>query len=160
MSNEQPGQRLFLKAQSTTVPTSILSLVKKAKNSIRQRFCQWVQGEAKSECVKIRALKENVDKFVARRWMILLSKLPKKLQIAQQYRSRADIQGIYEIAQQLTALEAAGGGRDVKRVRQTLVDTYGQDDLRLRQGREILLTVAALKRSHPICSSAKDPKRC
>jgi hypothetical protein len=161
ISNEQPGQRMFIKPDRVGFePGQVSATFKQVKTLVKQRFCRLVHGETKSECVKIRVFKANTDRIILRKWMKILSKLPPKLQLNHQYRKRASKYGIVEIDQQSKDLEAAGAGRAVKNFRKLLAQEYGLEDIRLRQGREIILTTAKLKQSHSTCESSKDPTRC
>ncbi|CAF1584185.1 unnamed protein product [Adineta ricciae] len=154
------GQRIFIKTDRSLLKNlEINSMMDNAKTFTKQRFCRFVRGESKSECVKIRAFAKNSDKKVLIKWIKTLSKLPSKLQLNRQYRKLAVMHGIYEIYQQAKKLEAAGAKSDVKKFRKSLTEKYGEDHIRLRQGQEIIFTTAELKSSHLTCESKKD-KRC
>ncbi len=140
--------------------TKLSSVIKDVKSFVKQRFCRLIRGETKSECAKLRAFKDNIDKIVLKKWIKVLSNLLSKWKINQQYIKRAVKYTIHEIYQQSKDLEAAGAGKDVKNFRKLLIEKYGQDDIRVRKGREIIFTTTGLKQTHLTCQSNNDIKRC
>lgn len=117
-----------------------------------------MKGETKTECAKFQAFKENIDKSVYKKWKKILSKLPSKWKIDQSYKERSIKYGIREIDQQSNDLEAAGAGRYVKDFRKALLQKYGQEDIMVRKGREIIFTTHELKQSRATCETSSSIK--
>jgi hypothetical protein len=126
------------------------------KKLAKQELCRFIKGETKSECAKLRAFKENTDKILLKTWKKILSNLPSKWKIYKQYKERAIKYGIREIDQQSKYLEATGARKYVKQFRKLLIKKYGQDDIRVRKGQEVIFTIAGLKQSHLTCESSND----
>ena len=130
------------------------------KQLTRQSICRLVRGETKVECAKLRAFKQNVDRSVLKRWKHVLTKIPAKWQLNKQYKERAIKYGISEIDQQSSDLQAAGAGKHVKDFRKFLVKRYGEDDLAVRKGQELIFTVTDLLQSSLTCEPRTDLKKC
>jgi len=128
------------------------------KQLVKQQYCRLIKGETKSECVKLRAFKENIDKILFKKWKKILSKLPSKWKIEKNYKERAIKYGIREIDRQSKDLVAAGAGRNVKKFRKLLIQKYGPEDIRVRKGREIIFTINELKQSYSTCETPFDTK--
>jgi hypothetical protein len=128
------------------------------KQLVKQQYCRLIKGETKSECAKLRAFKENIDKILFKKWKKILSKLPSKWKIDKNYKERAIKYGIREIDRQSKDLVAAGAGRNVEKFRKLLIQKYGPEDIRVRKGREIIFTINELKQSYSTCETPLDTK--
>ncbi len=159
------GKRMFIKPDRFGIEKTKISSVLNGVSAfivqkIKQEFCRFTKGETKIECAKLRAFKENTDKKVLKKWKKVLLKLPLKWNIHKSYNERAIKYGIQEMNQQSKDLEAAGIGKYVKHFRKFLIQQYGQDDITVRKGREIIFTTTQLKQSHPTCQEDNSRKKC
>lgn len=157
------GRRFFLQPDHFGYDrTRITSVLKNYKDFLigytKQRLCRLIKGEVKAECAKLIAFKKNMDRGVLRKWKKVLSKLPSKWKIDRTYKEHAIKYGIREIDQQSRDLKSAGAGRSVEKFRKYLQKKYGSDDLSVRKGREIILTVDELLATHPTCESSSNSK--
>ena len=110
--------------------------------------------------MKLRAFRDNTDNKLLKRWKKVLSSLPSKLKIDSQYRRRAIKYGIHEIYQQAADLDAGGAGKIVKEYRKLLTKTYGNDDVVVRKGREVIVTIDGLKNAPSTCLPGGTIKKC
>lgn len=153
------GRRFFLKPDrfgfERTKISSVLKDVKGfVKKLVRQQFCRLVQGETTEECAKLRALKENIDRKSFKKWKKILS----KWKIDQTYRTRAFKYGIHEIDQQSKDLKSTSARRSAEKYRKYLQKKYGSEDLSVRKGREIILTIDDLHQSQRTCETSSEKK--
>jgi hypothetical protein len=152
------GRRLFIKPERFGFERTKISSALNDINSfviqlVKQQYCRLAKGETKSECAKLQAFKENIDKDIYKKWKKILLKLPSKWKIDQRYKERAIKYGIREIDRQSKDLEAAGAGRDIKKFRKLLIEKYGPEDIRVRKGREIILTIDELRPDYSTCET-------
>jgi len=68
--------------------------------------------------------------------------------------------GISEIDLQAKELEACGHQEKIKEFRQTMIKQYGQEDLSVRKGREIIFTTKGLLDSPLTCDLLSRMKKC
>jgi len=157
------GRRIFIKPdrfgfEKTKISSALNDVNSFIKQIAKQEFCRLIKKETKSECAKLRAFNENTEKILLKKWKNILSTLPSKWKIDKQYKERAIKYGIREIDQQSKHLEADGAGKKVKEFRKLLIKIYGEDDLRVRKGREIIFTINQLKQTYSTCQSSNDIK--
>lgn len=68
--------------------------------------------------------------------------------------------GISEIYRQMKDLEAAGYKEQMKEFSQSMIKQYGEEDLNVRKGREIIFTTNGLINSPLTCELFNKMKKC
>lgn len=155
------GRRFFFQVGRTGFSQMKSSVRSFIKQLAQQSVCRLVRGETRAECAKRRAFKHNVDRSALQRWKRVLTKIPEKQQLNKSYQQQRAIKyGISEIHQQASDLHTAGAGKYVKDFRKFLVKQYGEDDLMVRKGQELILTITALRQSSLTCEPHTTVKRC
>jgi hypothetical protein len=126
----------------------------------RRYVCQLKDMQTKPGCSKEDAFRENTDKKLIDKWKTVLMTIPTVWNVDEQYLKNATKYGIGEIDRQATELEAAGHKEKIKEFRETMIKQYGQDDISVRKGREIIFTTKGLLQSSPTCELLGKMKKC
>jgi hypothetical protein len=126
----------------------------------RRYVCQLKDMEKKPGCSKEDAFRENTDKKLLDKWKTVLMSIPTVWNVDEQYMKNATKYGIGEIYRQVKALETAGFKDKIKEFREFMIKQYGQDDLNVRKGREIIFTTTSLLNSPLTCELLSKMKKC
>lgn len=126
----------------------------------RRYVCQLKDMQEKPGCSKEDAFRENTDKKLLEKWKNVLMNIPSVWNVDEQYMKNATKYGIAEIYRQANELEKAGYGTQIKEFREAMIKQYGQNDLSVRKGREIIFTIDDLVKSPLTCELLSRMKKC
>ncbi|CAF3730169.1 unnamed protein product [Adineta steineri] len=126
----------------------------------RKYVCQLKDMQTKPGCSKEDAFRENTDKKFLDSWKNVLIKIPTVWNVDEQYMKNATKYGIGEIYRQVKELEKAGHTEKVKEFHEKMIKQYGEDDISVRKGREIIFTTTGLLNSPLTCELLSKMKKC
>jgi hypothetical protein len=126
----------------------------------RRYVCQLKDMQTKPGCSKEDAFRENTDKKLLDLWKQVLMTIPTVWNVDEQYMKNATKFGLGEIDRQAKELEATGHQDKVKEFREKMLKQYGQDDISVRKGREIIFTSNGLLDSSLTCELLSKMKKC
>jgi len=116
--------------------------------------------QTKPGCSKEDAFRENTDKKLLELWKQVLMTIPTVWNVDEQYMKNATKFGLGEIDRQAKELEESGYQDKVKEFREKMLKQYGQDDISVRKGREIIFTSKGLLDSSLTCELLSKMKKC
>ena len=126
----------------------------------KRYVCQLLDMKEQPDCSAEEASRENTDKKLLNKWNEILSDLPLSLERREEYSKDATRYGIGEIYQQANALEAIYPRKDMADFRRSIIEQYGEDDISMRKGREIIFTSEGLAGSPLTCEFLSQMKKC
>lgn len=157
------GERIYIKPEFFGIRQlkHFIQHTKSYLTHISKRYvCQLDSMKTKPGCSKEDAFRENTDKKILEKWRKVLMSIPSIWNVDEQYMQNATKYGITEIYRQVKELEAKGYGANIKEFRETMIKHYGEDDLDVRKGREIIFTIKALLESPLTCGLFDKMKKC
>ncbi len=125
----------------------------------RRYVCQLKDMQTKPGCSKEDAFRENTDKKLLELWKQVLMTISTVWNVDEQYMKNATF-GLGEIDRQAKELEESGYQDKVKEFREKMLKQYGQDDISVRKGREIIFTTNGLLDSSLTCELLSKMKKC
>ncbi len=126
----------------------------------RRYVCQLKDMQTKPGCSKEDAFRENTDKKLLELWKQVLMTISTVWNVDEQYMKNATKFGLGEIDRQAKELEESGYQDKVKEFREKMLKQYGQDDISVRKGREIIFTTNGLLDSSLTCELLSKMKKC
>ena len=157
------GNRLYIKPEFFGI-RELKHFIKHAQSYFthvsRRYVCQMKDMQTKPGCSTEEAFRENTDKKFLEKWKQILMTIPSVWNVDEQYMKNATKFGIGEIERQAKELEKAGHGDKIKAFRETIIKQYGEDELTVRKGREIIFTTQGLLESPPTCDLLSKMKKC
>ena len=157
------GERLYIKPELFGI-RELKQFVKHTQSYFdhisRRYVCQLKEMQTKPGCSKEDAFRENPDKNLLAKWRKVLMTIPSVSNLNEEYMKNATKYGISEIDRQAKQFDAAGEGDKLKEFRQVMIKQYGEDDLNVRKGREIIFTTKGLIDSPLTCELFSKMKKC
>ncbi|CAF4804075.1 unnamed protein product [Rotaria sp. Silwood1] len=148
------GERIYIKPEFFGI-RQLKHFIKHTQSYLshisRKYVCQLKDMQTKPGCSKEDAFRENTDKKLLDKWKKVLMTIPTVWNVDEQYMKNATKYGIGEIDRQAKELEAMGYKDKIKEFRETMIKQYGEDDLGVRKGREIIFTTQGLLDSPLTC---------
>ncbi|CAF4709028.1 unnamed protein product [Rotaria sp. Silwood1] len=157
------GERIYIKPELFGI-RQLKQFIKHAQSYFehvsRRYVCQIKEMQTQPGCSIQDAFRENTDKKLLENWRQVLTTIPSISNIDEQYMKNATKYGIGEIDRQSKELEAAGHSEIIKEFRDAMIKQYGQDDISVRKGREIIFTTQGLSYSPLTCEFLSEMKTC
>jgi len=157
------GERIYIKPELFGI-RQLKQFFKHAQSyvdHISTRYvCQMKEMQTKPGCSKEEAFRENTDKKLLDQWKIVLMTIPSLSNVDEQLMKNATKYGISEIYRQAKQIEATNQGDKVKDFLAEMIKQYGNDDISVRKGREIIFTTNGLKDSPLTCEFLSKIKKC
>ncbi len=157
------GERIYIKPEFFGI-RQLKDFVKHTQSyftHVSKRYvCQLKDMQTKPGCSKEDAFRENTDKKLLDKWKQILITIPTISNVDEQYMKNATKYGIAEIDRQVKELEKAGYKDKIKEFHNYMIKQYGQDDLSVRKGREIIFTTKGLLNSPLTCDLLSKIKKC
>ena len=157
------GERFYIKPEFFGI-RQLKHFIKHAQSYFthvsRRYVCQLKDMQTKPGCSTEDAFRENTDKQLLEKWKNVLVSISSVGNLDEQFMKNATKYGISEIYRQLKQLEATGHKDKVKEFHESMIKQYGEEDLCVRKGREIIFTVDELNRSPLTCDLLTRMKKC
>ena len=116
--------------------------------------------QTKPGCSKEDAFRESTDKKLLEKWKDVLTMLPHVWNADEQYVKNATQYGIREIDRQTKELQVFDHESEIHKFREAMIKQYGEEDLSVRKGREIIFTTNGLLQSPLTCELFSKMKKC
>jgi hypothetical protein len=116
--------------------------------------------QTKPGCSKEDAFRENTDKKLLDKWKEILITIPSISNLNEQFLKNATKYGIGEIYRQAKEIEVTTKDNKIKDFLITMIKQYGDDDINVRKGREIIFTTKGLIDSPLTCEFLSKMKKC
>lgn len=126
----------------------------------RRYVCQLKDMQTKPGCSKENAFRENTDKKLLDKWKAVLITIPTVWNVDEQYMKNATKYGIAEIYRQVKEIEKTPHKDKVKEFHDFMTKQYGDDDVVVRKGREIIFTTNKLLDAPLTCELLSKMKKC
>lgn len=126
----------------------------------RRYVCQLKDMQTKPGCSKEDAFRENTDKKLLSKWKEALIKIPTVWNVDEQYMKNATKYGIGEIYRQVKEIEKTVHKDKIKEFHNYFIKQYGEDDINVRKGREIIFTTNKLLDAPLTCELLSKMKKC
>jgi len=157
------GERIYIKPELFGI-RQLKQFFKHAQSYIdhisTRYVCQVKEMQTKPGCSKEEAFRENTDKKILDQWKKVLISIPSLSNLDEQLMKNATKYGISEIYRQAKQIEATNQGDKVKDFLAEMIKQYGNDDISVRKGREIIFTTNGLKDSPLTCEFLSKIKKC
>ena len=157
------GKRIYIKPEFFGI-RELKQFVQHARSYLehvsRRYVCQLKEMQTKPGCSKEDAFRENTDKKLLEKWKKVLMSIPTVWNVDEQYMKNATKYGLGEIYRQMKQLESAGHQEKVKEFSQSMMKQYGDEDLPVRKGREIIFTTTGLLKSPLTCELFSKMRKC
>ena len=157
------GKRIYIKPEFFGI-RELKQFVQHARSYLehvsRRYVCQLKEMQTKPGCSKDDAFRENTDKKLLEKWKKVLMSIPTVWNVDEQYMKNATKYGLGEIYRQMKQLESAGHQEKVKEFSQSMMKQYGDEDLPVRKGREIIFTTTGLLKSPLTCELFSKMRKC
>ena len=158
-SGKYAGERIYFKPELFGI-RHLEHFIQHAKNYFehvsRRYVCQVKEIQTMPGCSVEEAFRESTDKKLLKQWNEILQTIPNIDQ--EQLMIDAKKYGIHEIYRQAKDLE--GDNHQVKEFLSKMIEHYGNDDITVRKGREIIFTVEQLNESPLTCEFFSRMKKC
>lgn len=162
-SGKYAGERIYIKPELFGI-RQLKQFIKHAQSYFehvsRRYVCQMKDMHAKPGCSSEEAFRENTDKKLLEKWSNVLQTIPSISNHQEEFMKNATKYGIGEIYQQAKDIEKTNDGQKVKDFLQTMIKQYGEDDIQVRKGREIIFTTTGLISSPLTCEFLSKMKKC
>ena len=149
-SGKYAGERIYIKPELFGI-RQLKQFIKHAQSYLdhisRRYVCQLKEMQTKPGCSKEDAFRENTDKELLEKWKKVLMTIPSISNLNEQFMKNATKYGIREIYRQAKEIQTTNEEDKVKDFLSTMIKQYGEDDIRVRKGREIILTTKGLNDS-------------
>ena len=126
----------------------------------RRYIGQLKDYQTKPGCSKEDAFRENTDKKLLEKWKSILVTIPSVWNVDVQFMKNATKYGIGEMFRQSKQLETSVAKEKINEFQQSIIKQYGQEDLIVRKGREIIFTTKQLLESPLTCELFGKVKKC
>ena len=157
------GERVYIKPELFGI-RELQEFVQHAKSYFdhvsRRYVCQLKEVQKEAGCSSEAAFRENTDKKLLEQWRAILLTIPSISNVEELYMSNATKYGLSEIDRQAKELEAAGEQKKVGAFHRQMLEQYGQDDISVRKGREIIFTREGLMSSPLACDMFSRMTKC
>jgi hypothetical protein len=157
------GKRVYIKPELFGI-RQLKQFVKHAQSYFdhisRRYVCQLNEMKTKPGCSSEDAFRENTDKHLLEQWKNILITIPSISNLHEQYIKNATKYGISEIYRQAKEIEKINQNDKVKDFLTTMMKQYGEDDISVRKGREIIFTTKGLINSPLTCEFMSKMKKC
>ncbi len=157
------GERLYIKPEFFGIQ-KLKDFVKHTQSYFthvsRRYVCQLKDMKTKPGCSKEDAFRENTDKKLLDKWKEILITIPLISNLNEQFLKNATKYGIGEIYRQAKEIEATTKDNKIKDFLITMIKQYGDDDINVRKGREIIFTTKGLNESPLTCEFLSRMKKC
>jgi hypothetical protein len=162
-SGKYAGERLYIKPELFGI-RHLKQFIKHAQSYFdhisRRYVCQLKEMQTKPGCSKEDAFRENTDKNLLEKWRTILSTIPSMSNQNELLIKNATKYGISEIYRQAKQIEGTDENNQVKDFLSAMMKQYGDDDITVRKGREIIFTIEELKNSPLTCEFMSRMKKC
>ena len=162
-SMDASSDRLYLKPELFGI-RELKQFIQHAKSYFehvsRRYVCQLPEMKEQPDCSPEEAFRENTDKKLLNKWKDVLTALPLSSERREEYSRNATRYGIGEIYRQTNALEATYPRKDIGDFRRSMIEQYGEGDISMRKGREIIFTSEGLADSPLTCEFLSQMKKC
>jgi len=159
-SGKYAGERIYIKPEFFGI-RHLKQFIKHAKSYFdhisRRYVCQLKEMQTKPGCSKEDAFRENTDKNLLEKWRTILTTIPSISEQNESLMKNATKYGISEIYQQAKQIDQ---DNKVKDFLSTMIKQYGEDDIAVRKGREIIFTIEGLNNSSLTCEFLSRMKKC
>ncbi|UJR23881.1 hypothetical protein I4U23_026853 [Adineta vaga] len=156
------GERIYIKPEFFGI-RQLKHFVKHTQNYFthvsRRYVCQLKDMQTKPGCSKEDAFRESTDKKFLDLWKKVLITIPSVWNVDEQYMKNATKYGIGEIYRQMNELKDTYESK-IKDFREKMIKQYGEDDITVRKGREIIFTTNRLLESPLTCELLSKIKKC
>lgn len=157
------SDRLYLKPELFGI-RELKQFIQHAKSyfdHVSKRYvCRLPEMKEQKDCSAEEAFRENTDKKLLSKWNEILTALPLSSEIREESVRNATRYGIGEIYRQTNALEATYPRKDIGDFRRSMIEQYGEEDISMRKGREIIFTSEGLADSPLTCEFLSQMKKC
>ena len=157
------SDRIYLKPELFGI-RQLKQFIQHAKSyfdHVSKRYaCQLPELKAQPDCSAEEAFRENTDKTLLNKWKEILSALPLASEVREEDVRNATRYGIGEIYRQTNALGTTYPNKEIGEFRRSIIEQYGEDDISLRKGREIIFTNEGLAASPLTCEFLSQMKKC
>lgn len=158
-SGKYAGERIYFKPEFFGI-RHLEHFIQHAKSYFehvsRRYVCQIKEVQSIPGCSAKEAFRENTDKQLLKQWKEILQTIPNIDQ--SQMMIDAKKYGIHEIYRQAKIFE--NDNTQVKEFLSTMIQHYGEDDITVRKGREIIYTIEQLNTSPLTCEFLSRMKNC
>ena len=162
-SGKYAGERIYIKPELYGI-RHLKQFIKHAQSYLehvsRRYVCQLKDMQTKPGCSKEDAFRENTDKNLLEKWETILAKIPSIDNQKEFLMKNATKYGIYEIYRQAKQIEQTNKNHQIKDFLSAMIKQYGEDDISVRKGREIIFTIEQLKNSPLTCEFLSRMKKC
>jgi hypothetical protein len=157
------GERIYIKPEFFGI-RELKQFIKHTQSYFshvsRRYVCQLKDMQTKPGCSKDDAFRENTDKKLLEKWKDVLMKIPSVWNVDEQYMKNATKYGLGEIYRQVKELETQGHKDKIKDFHEAMIKQYGEEDLSVRKGREIIFTTNSLLEAPLTCELLSKMKKC
>ena len=157
------SDRLYLKPELFGI-RELKQFVQHAKSYFehvsRRYVCQLPDMKEQKDCSAEEAFRENTDKKLLNNWKDILTALPLSSEMCEESVKNATRYGIGEIYRQTNAFGGTYPRKDIEDFRRSMIEQYGQEDISMRKGREIIFTSESLAASPLTCEFLSQMKKC
>jgi len=162
-SGKYAGERIYIKPELFGI-RQLKQFVKHSESYLdhisRRYACQLKEMKTKPSCSKGDAFRENTDKNLLDEWKKVLITIPSISNLNEQFMKNATKYGIREIYRHAKEIQTTNEEDKVKDFLSTMIKQYGEDDISVRKGREIIFTTKGLNESPLTCEFLDRMKKC
>ena len=162
-SMDGSSDRLYLKPELFGI-RELKQFVQHAKSYFehvsRRYVCQLPEMKEQPDCSAEEVFRENTDKKLLNNWKDILTALPLSLEMREESVKNATRYGIGEIYRQTNAFGTTYPRKDIEDFRRAMIEQYGQEDISMRKGREIIFTSEGFADSPLTCEFSSQLKKC
>ena len=162
-SMDGKSDRIYLKPELFGI-RQLQQFIQHAKSyfdHVSKRYvCRLPELKEQPDCSAEEAFRENTDKTLLNKWKDVLAALPLASEMREEYVKNATRYGIGEIYRQNNALGTTYPNKEIGELRRSMIEQYGEDEISLRKGREIIFTGEGLAASPLTCEFLSQMKKC
>ncbi|UJR24925.1 hypothetical protein I4U23_006289 [Adineta vaga] len=157
------GERIYIKPELFGI-RHLKQFIRHAQSYLdhvsKRYVCQLKDMHKKPGCSSEEAFRENTDKKLLKKWQNILLTTPSVANQHEQLMKNATKYGISEIYRQAKQIEITNEGNKVKAFLLEITKHYGNEDIQVRKGREIIFTTKELIDSPLTCEFMSRMKKC
>ena len=162
-SGKYAGERIYIKPEFFGI-RHLKQFIKHAQSYLdhvsRRYVCQMKEMQTKPGCSKEDAFRENTDKKLLDQWKNILLTIPSLSNQYEELVKNVTKYGISEIYRQVKQVQKTNDEHQVEDFLSKMIKQYGEDDLSVRKGREIIFTTKGLNDSPLTCEFLSGMKKC
>lgn len=162
-SSKYVGERIYIKPEYFGI-RELKQFVQHAQSYLdhvsKRYICHIKEMKTKSGCSTEKAFRENTDKNLLDQWKEILLTSSSIINQQEQLGQNATKYGIREIYRQVKQFQLTTNDTQINEFLSKIIKQYGEDDLNVRKGREIIFTIKQLNQSPLTCEFLSNMKKC